>query len=297
MLLKGLDVGYDSTKDNQGRCVRSAYAFNNVNEESKITINGVTYYVGTGKMISEVDKTSSEMNMVCTIYNLIKSNARELCLVVGLPIAQYDTQKIKLKDSIISYNNLSVYYKGKPYEFKIHDVIVERQGISSLYTLPDLNGQYILVDIGGFSVDPCLVEFGVNGVELLERDTWYNGIRTIYSDIVELVNNKYEINLKPSAAENILLQGLTLYGKTQDISFIKPLYQDYIDQLAENIKLKYPYATVPIYLTGGGAILLYNSFCKRFANVHMIKNPRFANAIGYYNIGYYKFLQRGVKVG
>jgi len=75
------------------------------------------------------------------------------------------------------------------------------------------------------------------------------------------------------------------------------MLQDYIDELSEEIKLKYPYKTVPIYLTGGGAELLYNAFCKRFESVHKISNPQFANAIGYYNMGYFKYAQRGVIFG
>lgn len=299
MLITGLDVGYSYTKDNRGRIFRSAYETNDssVSGAKVLTIDDMNYYVGTGKMTSEVDKTTTEINKVCTIYNIVQSGAKDICFVVGLPIAQYKDQKENLKKSILSYNNCSVIYDNKQYPFKIHDVFVCRQGVSSLYILKELIGEYILIDIGGLTIDTCLVEFTYSGAQILKADTWYKGMRTLYSSIIEMINNRFGLKLDNLYAEKILLNGLKIHGVQQDLSFLKPLLQDYIDQLTEELKLKYPTETVPIYLTGGGTDLLYNAISKRFQDVHKIPNPQFANALGYYNIGYYKFAQRGVACG
>jgi len=114
---------------------------------------------------------------------------------------------------------------------------------------------------------------------------------------LEIVNNRYGLKLDNSYAEKILLMGLKVRGVQQDLSFLKPLLQDYIDILVEEIKLKYPTETTPMYLVGGGTDLLYNAFRKRFQDVNKIVNPQFANAIGYYNIGYFKFAERSVACG
>lgn len=298
-MILGIDVGYSDTKDNKGYKFKSAYSLNDrsIAGARLLTINGNDYYPGTGVMTSDVDKTSTDLNMVCTLYDIIKNNAKDVYLVVGLPIGQYSEQKDKLKESILSYNKCSVIYDNKPYTFRVHGVIVTRQGVASLYTLKELFGEYIVIDIGGLTIDTCLTEFGCNDSKLLQYDTWYKGIRTLYSTIIEAVNNKYNLKLDVSYAEKVLQTGLCIHGKAQELTFLKPILQEYIDILSEEIKLKYPTETVPIYLTGGGAELLYNAFRKRFADVHKINNPQFANAIGYYNMGYFKYAQRGVVIG
>lgn len=299
-MLLGVDVGYNDTKDNRGHKFRSSFSLTDksISGAKKLTIDGKNYYVGMGAMTSEVDKTNTDINMACTIYSFILNGyPKDIHMVAGLPIGQYEEQKNRLIDSIMSYNKRSIYYDDKPYNFKIHDVIVARQGVSSLYTLKDLFGEYIVIDIGGLTVDPCLAEFTCDGAQLIQYDTWYRGIRTLYSSIIEAVNNRFSLKIDVSYAEKILLNGLNIHEKPQDLTFLKPMLQDYIDMLSEEIKLKYPYKTVPIYLTGGGAELLYNAFYKRFESVHKINNPQFANAIGYYNMGYFKFAQRGVVVG
>jgi len=299
MEILGLDVGYSDTKDHKYNIFRTAFSLydQSVFTPTKLTIDGKDYYPGTGRMTSEVDKTNTEMNKVCTIYNLILNNIREVYLVVGLPIGQYQEQKDKLRDNILAYNKCKVMHNDKPYEFKIRDVIVTRQGVSSLYTMKELYGEYIVIDIGGLTVDVSLAEFGVNNAQLIKYDTWFLGIRTLYSSIISAVNNHFCLNLEVQYAEKILRRGLSIYGKPQDLSFLKPLLLDYIDTLAEEIRLKYPVDTVPIYLTGGGAELLYNPFCKRFADVHKIDNPQFANALGYYIQGYFKYTQRSGVIG
>jgi hypothetical protein len=128
-LLIGIDVGYSDTKDSNGNKFKSAYAKsdNSLNESKRLTINERDYFIGTGTMTSEVDKTGSDINMVCTIYDIILNNAKDIYMVVGLPIGQYNEQKDKLKESIIAYNKYPVIYNDKPYQFRIKDVIVCRQ--------------------------------------------------------------------------------------------------------------------------------------------------------------------------
>jgi plasmid segregation protein ParM len=142
-----------------------------------------------------------------------------------------------------------------------------------------------------------LAEFGMDGARILEKDTWYKGMRTLFSSVIGMVNNHFNLSLDVSNAEKILRYGLKIYGAQQDLSFLKPLLQEYVDYITDEIKIKYPSETVPIYLTGGGTDLLYKPLSKRFKDIHRIENPQFANAIGYYNMGYFKFAQRGVISG
>ncbi|HWT74330.1 MAG TPA: hypothetical protein VN258_06385 [Mobilitalea sp.] len=214
-MLLGIDVGYDSTKDHRGNKFKSAISRTDksITGGKKLSIDGKNYYPGIGTMTSEVDKTNTEINMVSLIYAFILNGAKDIYSVVGLPIGQYDEQRQRLFDSIMSYNKCKVEYDNKPYNFKIHDAIIARQGISSLYTLKDLYGEYIVIDIGGLTVDPSLSEFTKDGAQLTQYDTWYKGIRTLYSSIIEAVNNKFGLKLGVNYAEKILLNGLDISEK------------------------------------------------------------------------------------
>ena len=292
IMIKGLDVGYSHTKDNEGKIFRSAYTKESVAIGKKLMIDGINYQVGSGNMNSDVDKTDNEINKVCTIYNLLISDANDLILSVGLPIGQYKSQKDKLKHSILEYNKCEVVYDNKKFQVDIKEVLVNPQGISALYSMPNLkmDGECIIVDVGGLTIDTCLVEFSSMGSKIIKCDTWYYGMRTLYSDIVAETNNKFGTKLDNIYAETILKNGyIKIKNNAYQIDYLKPILQNYIDKIAEEIKLKYPHETCPIYLVGGGVALLYSPFEKRFHDINRITNSQFANAIGYHNIAYYKY--------
>lgn len=297
MSIIGLDIGYYATKDHTGRIHQSAISKKeNSLANNKIQIDGVGYTVGQGNMTSEMDKTDSDINKVLTLYNLALSKAPEPLLVVGLPVAQYETQKQKLFESIMNYNRSKVVYKRNEFKVNIIDVIVAPQGIAALYLLPNLYGEYIVIDIGGGTLDIAYLEFDITGIRIIMFDTWYKGVRTVYSDIIKEVNNTHELKLSNSQAEKILRDGLYIEGTKQDLSFLKPILQEYVDNIVDEIKIKYPYRTTPIYLVGGGAELLYNPLTKRFPKVTKLPNPQFANALGYYVMGTVKFAERGYRI-
>ena len=290
-MIKGLDNGYSHTKDNTGTIFRSAYTKEAVSIGKKLVIDGVTYQVGSGAMTAEVDKTNSEINKVCTIYNLVLTGAQDVILSVGLPVAQYTEQKKRLRDAILGYNECTVYYDNKRVPIKINDVMVSPQGIAALYsTRTEFSGECIVIDIGGLTIDNSLIEFTQSGSKILVHDTWYNGMRTLYSDIIATVNNQFNLRLENIYAETIIKQGyLKVKGIAYKLDFLKTILQNYIDQLYSEITLKYHTETTPIYLVGGGAQLLKDPFTRRFGDVTMIGNPQFANAIGYHNIAYMKY--------
>jgi hypothetical protein len=293
-MIKGLDIGYSHTKDNDGRIFKSAFSHEDcsVTGSRMILIDDKQYYVGNGVQTSDADKSDSEINKVCTLYDMYLSGANDFKLCVGLPIAQYKTQRNKLKETILSYNNSKIYVNGSQYKFKINDVFVTMQGIASLFTIGKLLGEYIIIDIGGLTIDVSLVEFNDTTSRIIQSDTWYKGVRTLYSDIIGRINNKFSLKLDNSYGEKVIRSGfIRIDGKEESMDFLKPYLQSYIDEITEEIKLKYPYQTANIYLTGGGAIPMSNSFINRFHQTKLIANPQFSNAIGYYLIGCHKFKQ------
>lgn len=292
-MIKGLDVGYSSTKDHEGRIFRSAYSCTDLSVlgSRMLNIDGVDYYIGNGTQTSEFDKTDSEINKVCTIYNLyITNNEQDFKLCVGLPVSQYKEQKDKLRENILDYNKSKVYVNEKTFDFGISDVYVVMQGVSSLYTLEEILGDYIVIDIGGLTIDVSFVSFTNTTSQLIMFDTWYQGVRTLYSKVMEMVNNKFKLKLDNSYAEKILQTGyLNIDGEAVSCDFLKFYLQGYVDKIVQDIILKYPTRTSQIVLTGGGAILMCNSFKRYFPKLRVIDDPQFANAFGYHVIGCHKF--------
>lgn len=290
-MVKGLDNGYAFTKDNEKRIFKSAFSYTDrmVTGSKHITIDGKDYYVGVGQMTSEVDKTDAEINKACTLMNLVMTGETDYYLVVGLPIGQFKAQNDKFKDIVLGYNKSKVEYRGNEINFKIHDVTVFPQGAGALYSLRRFTGDYLIVDIGGLTIDVALIQMNYGSPNIEKSDTWYKGIRTLYSSIIEQVNLKYGLRLETKEAERILLNGLRIKGIEQSLEFLQPTLQDYLEPIIEDLRLNYPCDTTPIYLCGGGATLLCRAFKKRFYDVSIMEDNQFANAIGYYNVGIMKY--------
>lgn len=297
-MVKGLDVGYSFTKDNEKNRFKSAYSHSEktLSNVDHIIIDSKDYYVGAGQMTSEVDKTDDEMNKVCTLLNLVKSLDNEFYLVLGLPISQHKTQKDKLINSVMDYNNCNIVYDGYERKIKIKDVSVFPQGAAPIYTLDEMNGSFIFIDPGGFTWNIVLVEV-VNGTPHIEKyDTLFKGMRTLYASVIDTINIRYNLKLDPRDAEKILLKNeLKVRGKEEDLSFLKPVLLDYLEPITDEIRLNYPCDTTPIYLHGGGIYIVGNALKKRFYDVTTMEDSQYANAIGLYNLGciiYDKYINR-----
>jgi plasmid segregation protein ParM len=287
MINKGLDTGYRFTKDNEHRIFASAYSTNDrtITGANKITINGKDRYVGVGAMTSDVDKIDTELNEACVINNLAMTGEYEYCLTVGLPIGQFKAQKDKFKERILDYNKCDVIYNDKEFDVKIKDVFVFPQGAAALYSIPRNNSDKIIIDIGGLTFDIAYVETILNNPSITKSDTWYKGMRTLYSGIIQEVNLKFGLRLEISEAEKILLKGLRINGVEQSLDFLQPTLCNYLDPIADEIRMNYPTETTQIYICGGGARILYNALARRFKQVILIPDCQFANALGYYELG------------
>jgi plasmid segregation protein ParM len=289
--IKGLDHGYLYTKDNEMRIFRSAYTKSGITMGSSafITIDGVDYSVGAGDRNIQFDKSDSEMNKVTTLTNLALTGSDDYYLVVGLPISQLKSQKDKFKKMILGYNNCEVIYKDKPFKFQINDVLVMPQGIGALLSLQDVSGNIIIFDFGGMSIDIAYLEIMYGNPILHKYDTWMQGIQKIYSKIINQVNEKYNLAYDIQYAENILVNGLTIYGEKVSNDFLIPTLKQYLNPIIKEFQLNYPSTSTQIYLCGGSAIIFYELFKQYFPSVKLMPNSQFSNALGYYKVGLQKF--------
>jgi plasmid segregation protein ParM len=295
MTILGTDNGYSDTKiigNGIRRVFPSAISSTNlISGAAHITIDDIDYCVGIGKTaLSKFDKTDSETNKVCTLTALALCGEDDYYLVVGLPIGQYKTQRLKLKETIMDYNKCKVIYRNKPFDVRIQDVTVYPQGAAVIYTINRMYGEYMIIDIGAYTIDVALISM-VNGTpSIIKYDTWYKGISTLFSSIADMINNKYNITLEPKDAENVLvLEYLRIDGENVDISFIDIIINDYLSDVYDLLDLNYKTRTTDIYLCGGGAEIVFDKFKSKYPQTEIVKDSQFANAQGYYNIGLQKY--------
>jgi len=300
ILVKGLDNGYEHTKsigENERIIFRSAFTVSDkvISGTAHINIDGKDYYIGTGKTaISKPDKTDHDINRILTLTNLAMSGSDDYYLVVGLPIGQYTTQNEKFIKYMMSYNNSKVIYHDQQMNIRIKDVTVYLQGAAVIYALNRTNGTYLAVDIGAYTIDVALIKLLYGKPTILHYDTWYKGISTLYSSIIEAANNKYGLTLDPSDAEDILTNKyLKVDGEKVDISFINLIIDNYLDDIFSLLELNYKPRTTDIFLFGGGAGSTFTKFQKHYPQTELVNDFQFANALGYYKIGlqkYYKYI-------
>lgn len=285
MQIVGLDLGYTYTKTSNmdifpSLCTKTEPLLGG----QPVTFDGETYYVGDGTGTVDLNKIDAEVTKACLFYALSLMSDKDINLVTGLPISQYRTQEQEFKDMILSNRFKSVSANGKTKMVYINDVIVFPQGAGALYS-QDINSDAIVIDVGGRTVDIAYFELNKEKRKLEKSGTLYSGMLSLYTEIIAQVNTKYELSLPPKYAEHVLLNGLTIEGEEQDISFLAPTIAEHVDKICEEVRVNYPHKTTDIYLCGGGGEILYRAFDRRFKGIKLMENSQFANAIGFRKVG------------
>jgi plasmid segregation protein ParM len=290
-MVYGIDNGYHYTKDSDKHIFKSAIqrTDNSLTGDNQIIINGVNYYFGKGDTTADIDKIDSTINRVCTLASLAMKGSGDYNLVVGLPIGQYHSKKDKFKQSIMDYNHHEIMYNNKWLDIRILDVTVFAQGAGVLFRYPIPDGEYIIVDVGSYTVNVVLVDL-VDGIpHIIKYDTWYKGILILYGDIINAVNQRYDLTLDMMDAEKIIKQGLNVNSTRVDVKFLDNVKEEYLSSIFTKFKLRYSYATTPIIICGGGGALMQSMIEEEFNNSILMPDAQFANAIGYYNFGLQKY--------
>lgn len=212
-------------------------------------------------------------------------------MVLGLPVAQYRNNKDYLKNLILDNRFKEIVYNGKHKRIVIDEVEIAPEGASCFHSIPinirnEIGTRNILiVDIGGRTTDITKLVGDTNSREIENYITVDTAMFNIYNSLIHAINEKFTTNYKLEDAEDIIRNGLYLYGKNQDLSFIKPIIKQHFDSILKEINLMTNADDGIIYLTGGGALTLQQPFRNRFHNILMSKNPIFDNALGFKEMG------------
>jgi len=283
-MIRVADIGNFATKDNLGNIFESRISTigNILKNKYEMVLNAETYYLGEGNFDTEYRKIKKE-TYIKLLFGLLAMGSREteVQLVVGLPLSQYQADREQLIDLVMGNCFLSGKINGEKVSYLITDIEVYPEGIAAIPF--DYDG--IVVDIGGRTTDCCLT-YIENGRRKIENPiSLPMGTIKLYSNLINLINSKYCLDLEINNAKRIIRNGLIIDGKKQDTSFIINIFKDYLEDLIRRLNIAYSVKSNNIFFTGGGSLILKNPILKRIPHAIISNNAIFDNAKGFYEVG------------
>lgn len=284
MAILGIDIGNYNVKTSTGQIFNARYSTKDdlLEKHLGLEINGFNYNIGAGSFETKLNK-SEKQNILPLLYTAIlrSTNDSLVNIVLGLPIAQYKQNKENFKSTISTRRMVSVKYKGENKSIIIDNIEVFPEGAGAYYSMDYKPDNCIVLDIGGRTTN--IINF--ENKKIVKSDSKALGMINLYADIRDTINSKYSLDLKIEQIENILRNGLWVDGEKIDVTFIKVIIQELLDELMNELNLNYPIRTQEVFLSGGGSFLLYGALQKRMNRVTRLENYLFANAIGFKKVG------------
>lgn len=283
-MIKGIDIGNSITKDEKGYSFASKVTRigNILGNKFNFEFREECYVVNEGDYDTTYRKVK-KVNYLKLLFSILSISESEgaVNLMLGLPLSQYRNDRENLKKLIENNSVLKGKYNGINKFFVIEDVEVYPEGIASL----PFGYEGVIVDIGGLTTDCCMVT-NINNKRSIEKPISISkGTLNLYSDFINLINNKYGLNLTNKDAERILRTGLKIKGENQDISFAINIFKEYLEKLITDLNLQYSLETNNIVFTGGGSLLLKKPILNRLPYAVLEEDAIFSNARGFYREG------------
>ena len=323
----GIDVGYNAVKAVYGEKMvvfpsivgspdESRFSLNGTgNDNSVIEVDGQGYLIGTEALAQSrfatrkqdrgwINSQEYKVLFLTALAQITKSSRVDMDIVTGLPVNFYDDKEV-LQNNLLGEHKIK--YSDRPSQvFTIRNCRVIPQPFGTILSVAlNDNGKAIesnpyasgeidkvgIIDIGGKTVNLLTInrlrEIGTE-TESHDSGTW-----KAISAVKKLIMSKYP-DLKEKhdheVAEIIKDNTLRYHGKSIDISDIVnnelAMLSNEITTHVANLWNKSGDLD-RILITGGGALLIGKSIKAEFSQAEIVKNPVFANAMGYW-----KFTQR-----
>lgn len=282
--IHGLDVGNSTCESNTGIIFDSKITtVEPMTPTNKLVIDGKAYWIGEGTMDTTFKKVNKE-NYINFMYCLLALSTSTVHnkIVLGLPLSQYSNDRSELINMVLANSEKIVNINGEEKPLIIDDVAIMPEGIS---TLPE-GIDSIIIDVGGLTTDVALVRYEREVRKIIKPISIATGTINLYTDFINKINSKYSLDLKIDDAERILDKGLILDGKKEDINFALEMYQEFYNDLINQLQVGYSIRTNPISLTGGGATIIHDKLKASYGeSVTIQKDAIFANANAFYELG------------
>jgi len=280
----GIDVGNSTCETNTGVIFDSKITdVEPLSKSDTLLIDKKTFWIGEGNYDTTYKKVDKE-NYINFLFGALalSTDIVNNYIILGLPLSQFKEDKASLINMVLANREKTVQINGVEKPLIIKDVEVFPEGVATL----DDDYEGIVIDIGGRTTDCALVINERGRRRILNPISVPTGTINLYKDFINKINNKFSLDLVLNDAERILKRGLILDGKIANIDFAIEVYKQFVDNLVSQLQVEYSLRTNYISLTGGGATLLYEQIKKKLGEgVRIQKNPIFANANAYYELG------------
>jgi hypothetical protein len=309
----GLDGGFDSTKIVDGE--KEVIFENVISEPTESLVNfhkngiafddppcfvgGIALNYGINKMHAQDDgwvKSDGFYKLYLAGLSEITQEPEMIIatLVVGLPISMYQQEKDAVKQIMQGPHKFTRTGRD-PQLVTVQRVIPLPQAIGAGYgeifddhgqiANPDLlKGQFGVIDFGSRFTGLAWLVAGRDVPEYTVNIDTVSCWKMV-DEIRALLKTRLIRELTPYQGRDVLMsgsihhQGIILDCKTEIQIAVKKM----VDVFANEIRRLWQGSDTldKIFVTGGGAYLLGKAACKLFPQAQIVKNPIFANALGF----------------
>lgn len=287
-MIIGVDKGTTFTKDSNYNNIKSTVKQVNSNDilidqnTIQLTYKNTTYIIGeNGNYETDLTKSKQANTLLLILAMLSQYEDRYLDtnIVTGLPIGLYSSQKEEMKNMIQGSHDIIINNRDKIINIRGCEIFPESAG--AFYSQTEIRDA-LVIDVGGLSIDISLFK----NRKLISYSTYKLGSMKLYSQIANYINSEYDLSLVEWDIEEILNNGLFLYGEKQDIyNPINEIITQFTQEIINRLKLEYDLKTINNIMLAGGCKIIHDKLRASFKHAKPMHKPQFANAIGYKNIG------------
>lgn len=281
-MILGVDLGNWNVKTSEGNIFPSRYTIveNILGATGDVLeYEGVKYYIRDGKLENNYDKANKETNLILFLYSLAVQKDKYFKAVVGLPALAYKANRDSFKDKLLNQKIHDVIINKQPKKIIIEDLIVFPEGAGAYFSLRNRPKNCVIIDIGGGTIN--IVSFK-NG-KLDACTTIGKGMIQLYNQIRDYLNATYTLKLELEDIEVIMREGLKVDNEEISFTFIKPIINDFIVDLMNELR-NFSIRTSKVLLTGGGSKLL-KAPLSVIPGLEVVEDYMFSNAKGFKKVG------------
>lgn len=296
----GVDHGYKNIKtahSNFPTCL-SALATDPDDVRGVLGIDGNNYTI-YGKTVSSVEhhnKSISKEFYFLTLAAMAKEleyrnkNKAKVILAVGLPYKWLDVQKNQFRDMLFQTKNLTFTFEGKLYHIILDEVMVFAQGICAVLKESRDISNYVLVDLGGETMD--IIPF-INGIPDKEASRISTNA-SIYcqTSIAEKIESKFFERISETEIIQIILSGEKKSTDPYVIAVQDELKKYAADVMTTLREFKINVDRTKLVFCGGGSYIIKNFGVYNKDKVKFISDIH-ANAKGFEVAAKIKCKQQG----
>ena len=280
-LILGVDMGNYNMKTAHV-CFPSAYmelAGDGNNYRHTLRCGGRVYALGGKRVAQRDDKASmNEDFLILTQFAIameleacrLGAGTYDISLATALPPAYLTSREMRSSLKQFFRRQMDFRYNGRRYRVNITKVYVCPQGIAAAYAGVRTEGMEqgkgafgspiellakeaisVLVDIGGGTVDPVVLKYGLP--QPMEDENPAKGIIWTYSNIRRDIKAKTGQDISEEAV-NMVLNGEPVRMDNASLEIIRDHMDSYANRLFMELKEKgLPFATSYTIVQGGGA--------------------------------------------